>query len=167
MGVVKNGNFISAYLGQQIDALLAAMAAANPLPSGTNWVAFIDDCEAAQENSEAYAVGTRNGDPVASTDQTYHNNSKYYAEQAGDDATTAANAATSASISSSMASSNATLAQSWAIGGTGARTGENQNNSKYWALQSQQAAQRLLIDDVTEKEYIFVMSNGRLFLEEV
>lgn len=35
------------------------------------------------ENSEAYALGTRNGSPVGSTDPTYHNNSKYYSEQAG------------------------------------------------------------------------------------
>lgn len=32
-------------------------------------------------NSEAYAVGTRNGVAVGSSDVTYHNNSKYYAEQ--------------------------------------------------------------------------------------
>lgn len=33
------------------------------------------------ENSEAYALGTRDGTPVASTDVTYQNNSKYYSEQ--------------------------------------------------------------------------------------
>lgn len=36
------------------------------------------------ENAEAYALGTRNGSPVGSTDPTYHNNSKYYSEQAGE-----------------------------------------------------------------------------------
>lgn len=35
------------------------------------------------ENAEAYALGTRDGSPVGSTDPTYHNNSKYYSEQAG------------------------------------------------------------------------------------
>lgn len=53
MGVIKNGAFRSAYYGNQIDALLGAMAQANPLPSGTNWIAFIDDCVAAQEAAEA------------------------------------------------------------------------------------------------------------------
>ena len=33
-------------------------------------------------NAEAWAVGERRGVPVAEGDQTYHNNSKYHAEQA-------------------------------------------------------------------------------------
>lgn len=38
--------------------------------------------DVAQHNSEAWAVGTRNGFDVQSGDATYHNNSKYYAESA-------------------------------------------------------------------------------------
>lgn len=34
----------------------------------------------------------------------------------------------------------ATLAQSWAVGGTGTRDGENTNNSQYWAQQAQSIA---------------------------
>lgn len=34
-------------------------------------------------DSEAWAVGTRNGQAVPSTDPTYHNNSKYWSEQTG------------------------------------------------------------------------------------
>lgn len=37
----------------------------------------------ATSDAEAWAVGTRNGIPVDSSDPTYHNNAKYYAEQAG------------------------------------------------------------------------------------
>lgn len=37
-----------------------------------------------ESNAEAWAVGERHGVPVSSSDQTYHNNSKYYAEQASD-----------------------------------------------------------------------------------
>ena len=55
MGTIQNGSFYSSYLGDQIDLLLAAMAQANPLPSGTDWVAFIDDCRAAQNGAEAAA----------------------------------------------------------------------------------------------------------------
>lgn len=36
----------------------------------------------AQHNSEAWAVGTRNGAAVSSSDDTYQNNSKYYATEA-------------------------------------------------------------------------------------
>lgn len=35
------------------------------------------------EDSEAWAVGTRNGEPVQSDDPTYHNNSKYWAQHGG------------------------------------------------------------------------------------
>lgn len=38
------------------------------------------------------------------------------------------------------ASGSATLAESWAVGGTGTRTGENTNNAEYWCQQAQQAA---------------------------
>ena len=31
-------------------------------------------------DAEAWAVGTRNGEPVSSSDPTYHNNAKYYAD---------------------------------------------------------------------------------------
>ena len=34
------------------------------------------------EDAESYAKGTRSGTDVASTDPAYHNNAKYYAEQA-------------------------------------------------------------------------------------
>lgn len=38
--------------------------------------------DTAQHNSEAWAVGTRNGAAVSSSDETYDNNSKYYATEA-------------------------------------------------------------------------------------
>ena len=49
------------------------------------------------DSSEAWAVGQINGTDVASTDARYHNNSKYYAQQASASATTAATAASQAS----------------------------------------------------------------------
>lgn len=42
----------------------------------------IEDAQDAVEDSEAWAVGKRGGVPVTSGDETYHNNSKYWAEQA-------------------------------------------------------------------------------------
>ena len=35
-----------------------------------------------------------------------------------------------------LAKDSATLAESWAIGGTGTRPGEDENNAKYWAEQA-------------------------------
>ena len=42
----------------------------------------------AASNAEAWAVGNRGGSAVPSTDPAYHNNSKYYAEQAAESART-------------------------------------------------------------------------------
>lgn len=52
-------DFISALTGVQMDQALLDMA---------------------EHNSEAYAVGERNGIAVASDDVTYHNNARYYAQ---------------------------------------------------------------------------------------
>ena len=41
------------------------------------------------ENSEAWAVGERDGEPVTETDETYQNNSKFYADLAGQRANSA------------------------------------------------------------------------------
>jgi hypothetical protein len=41
------------------------------------------NAEASAEDSEAWAVGTRGGEPVSPSDPTYHNNSKYWAEHGG------------------------------------------------------------------------------------
>lgn len=45
-------------------------------------VAAATSAESDEEDAEAYAVGTRGGVPVAPSDPTYHNNSKYYSELA-------------------------------------------------------------------------------------
>ena len=59
-----------------------------------------------ESNAEAWAVGTRDGAPVPETDETYHNNSKYYAEQAATSETNAAASATAASASESNAATS-------------------------------------------------------------
>lgn len=54
-------NYVSTLTGPQMDAALLDMA---------------------EHNSEAWAVGTRDGSAVSSADVTYHNNAAYYADQA-------------------------------------------------------------------------------------
>lgn len=53
--------------------------------------------------AEAWAVGTRAGVPVEEGDEAYHNNSKYYAEQAADSASAASDSAGLASGSAGAA----------------------------------------------------------------
>ena len=55
-----------------------------------------EDAAESESNAEAWAVGQRGGVNVDSDDPTFHNNSKYYSEQAGNSATTAGSAATQA-----------------------------------------------------------------------
>lgn len=41
---------------------------------------YIEEIKALSENAEAWGVGTRDGEPVDSSDPAYQNNAKYYAE---------------------------------------------------------------------------------------
>lgn len=71
--------------------------------------AAVAKAEVLQE-SEAWAVGTRDGAPVDEEDPVYHNNSKYYAEQAGTHEANAAESMTNAEeseIASAASASNA------------------------------------------------------------
>lgn len=65
--------------------------------SETQLPEYINAAESAARDSEAYAVGKREGIDVGSTDPAYHNNSKYYATEAADSASDASGYATDAS----------------------------------------------------------------------
>lgn len=68
-----------------------------------------------RQDAEAYAVGTRLGEDVSETDITYHNNSKYYSEQAETSATAAdVSKAAAASSASQAASTVSTLSAQFA-----------------------------------------------------
>ena len=61
-------------------------------------------------DSEAYALGTRGGEDVGSSDPAYHNNAKYYAESVSASAQTASEAAQTATIKASEAQASASAA---------------------------------------------------------
>lgn len=67
-------------------------------------------------------------------------------------ATSALNSANSASASKNSASASEKLAESWAIGGTGSRNGEDTNNSKYYAEQSAKSATNVGTYEKSAKE---------------
>lgn len=50
------------------------------------------------------------------------------------------NAAEQTAANAKAADTSATLSESWAVGGTGTREGENTNNAQYWAQQAQSIA---------------------------
>lgn len=98
--------------------------------------------EASAEDAEAYAVGKRDGADVGSSDPAYHNNAKYYAQQAATSATNAGNSATAAAGSAATATTKATAAATSA--GNAATSETNAGNSATAAAgsatQAQQAA---------------------------
>ena len=59
---------------------------------------------ASESNAEAWAVGERKGVPVNETDQTYHNNAKYYAGKTAEDraATSQAEQAVAAGVNTAQ-----------------------------------------------------------------
>lgn len=86
-------------------------------------------------NSEAWAVGKRGNVDVGSSDQTYHNNAKYYAEQAAGSATTAQQSAEQAGASAGLANTYKNQAQSEASNAAGSAT-----NAALSALDASDAA---------------------------
>lgn len=112
----------------------AGTSATNAATSETNAGTSESNAATSASNAEAYAVGQRNGSDVPSTDPTYHNNAKYYSEQASTDATSADASATSASGSASDA-------EAYAVGKRGGTDVPStdptyQNNSKYYSEQA-------------------------------
>lgn len=83
--------------------------------------------------AEAWARGTKGNDPVSSTDPQYHNNAKYYAEQAADSATNAATSETNAGISETNAATSKANSQAWAEGTTDPSHPAYNNSAKDWA----------------------------------
>lgn len=61
-----------------------------------------------------------------------------YSTNASNAATAAGGSATAAAGSAGAASASAAKSESWAVGGTGTRPGEDTNNAKYWAGKAEQ-----------------------------
>ena len=88
----------------------------------------VGKAESAAEDSEAWATGKRSGADVPSTDPTYENNSKYYAELADE-----------------LGEAQAENAEAWAVGqrgGTDVSSSDEtyHNNSKYYSNQASASA---------------------------
>lgn len=84
---------------------------ANGDPSGSDFPEIIAMATEQMLNAEAWAVGEKDGVPVASTEPQYHNNSSYYAQRARTSASSAANSNTMAAVSASAAEGAATKAE--------------------------------------------------------
>lgn len=127
--------------------------------SDTDIPAIIALATEQMENAEAWATGEKNGVPVEDTEPQYENNALYYSNLASGSASRAAGSASSASASASSAASSATQSESWAVGGTNTRSGEDTNNSKYWCQQAMVSLQ-----DITAYIAIMRLLFGTVYL---
>lgn len=111
----------------------------------TEVIRYATQAANSKRDSEAYAVGKRDGVDVPVGDDTYHNNSKYYAELAGTSESNAGASATSAGTSATTANARALDSEAWAIGqrnGTAVPTDDPayHNNAKYYSEQASTAS---------------------------
>lgn len=73
-------------MSQWIDTLIGSADNAQIAESSASEaLGYAIESENSAEDSEAYAIGTRDSTPVSSEDPAYNNNSKYYAELASDE----------------------------------------------------------------------------------
>ena len=79
----------------------------------------------------------------ASNAHTSESNASNSASSASTSASNAHTSETNSLTSANNSASSATLSESWAIGGTSTRTGEDTNNSKYYCDQAKQAVSAL------------------------
>jgi hypothetical protein len=118
-------------------------------------IAMETDVITQAENAEAWAEGTRGGDPVDPTDPTYNHNAKYHAEQAANSATAAGNSETNAGASATAASNSASSAAADALKSEGYANGNQNgvpapgteyenNNSKHFRDEAQSIVADLL-----------------------
>lgn len=91
---------------------------------------ILDDMDADVKAASASQTAAATSEKNAKTSET----------NAAASATTATDKATAAASSATKAANQAKLSESWAVGGTGARNGEDTNNSKYYAEQSSLSA---------------------------
>ena len=89
------------------------------------------------EESQGYA---RESLSHAQTSADYAQESQGYAGQSAEYAQQSLGYANESLSCAGQSGSHALISQSWAVGGTGARQGEDTNNAMFWSLQAQAAA---------------------------
>lgn len=101
-----------------------------------NVLATIVDARKAATEAAKSAEGAALSQSRAQTSEQYAGE---YAQGAANSAASASSSATAAASSATAAKAREDAAQSWAVGGTGTREGEDTNNAKYWAEQAQRS----------------------------
>ena len=127
----------------------AAMAGAQAAQSAAEGSADAASTKAAEALASQQAAATSEGNAKASETSAAGSAASAASNAAATAAdrqvveaakTAAETANAGAKAAQTAAEGSAKLSESWAVGGTGTRSGEDTNNSKYWALQAAAAA---------------------------
>lgn len=126
--------YVSAAAGS---ANAAAASATNAETSAANANTFMEAAEGYRDGAAAAQTAAEAAQTAAETAQTGAQTAQTGAQTAE---TNAASSASMAAARVTQAANQAVLAESYAKGGTGTRTGEDTDNSKYYMEQAKQAA---------------------------
>ena len=118
----------------------------------------------AKNDAETAKVGAETAQSAAETARSGAETAQTAAQSSANAAEASAN---TAGAKATEATNQALLSKSYAVGGTGARTGEETDNAKYYCEQAELASGKILVDDVTGKKYTFGVENGKLYYMEV
>ena len=118
----------------------AANAAASATSAGKSASAASEKASGAANSASAAATSAQTAQSAASAATDAAGTAGTAAEAAFVFASKAQESAAAAAESAASVDGINKTAQSWAVGGTGTREGEDTNNAKYWAGQAQQAA---------------------------
>ena len=99
--------------------------------------AAAQSAESASASAQTAQSASRNAGTAASTASSAASTASTAAEAASGSASQASAAATAAAGSATGAETASKIAQSWAVGGTNTRPGEDTDNAKYWAKQAE------------------------------
>lgn len=122
-------------------AVTAGASAASANASAQSAKSDAESAKAAAQAAQSKAEAANTSAQTAKSDAEAANTSAQSAKTAAESAKSAAAAsAQSAGASAQSAQASSKLSESWAVGGTGTRTGEDTNNAKYWAMAAQGAA---------------------------
>ena len=146
-------------------ATIAINKASEASTSATKAKTSESNAKASEINASSSATIATTKASEASTSATKAKNSETNAKSSENVAIAKASqadvSANNASTSETNASNSATLSKSWAVGGTGTRTGEDTNNSKYYSTQASNSAQNAKnsetnakVSETNAKEYM-------------
>ncbi len=154
MGAELEKTKAAEHAGASADSASAAEASATAASTSASEAAkseaVASSAQTASQNAQTVAQNSAISASASSTKAAES------AQAAAESAKAAEDAKAGVAESVAEAATYKTLAESWAVGGTGTRTGEDENNSKYWSDKAEEIAKQ--IDDMAKGKGIMLIA---------